>query len=168
MFEIVCKPFSCNFLIGSAIPVTKCYSSIFGDRIDHRLVGPVTDGDSEVVLCGSTLGHDVIRNIRNGKEQFGLRLFRLGHFYVILGNLRFEGTSLRLGSLSLISFTLRHKRTDGFRDFVHLGSRSILELLGGFALCIQTKHLVDSLGSSGEMFLLQARNHTSFIVINLF
>ena len=33
---------------------------------------------------------------------------------------------------------------------------------------LQKKHFVDGFCRAGEMFFLQARNHASFIIINLF
>ncbi len=157
-----------NSLIGCTIPVAERHSTIARDGVDHGLVGPVADSNSQVILGSCAFGHDVVGNVRDSEQQLGLRLLGIRHLSIKFGNLGLERTGLCLSGLSLLALALSHEHADRLADAVHLGRRSILMLLGRLTLGVETEDILNNLCCTSEVLLLQARNDTGFIVVDLF
>ena len=158
----------CNRLVHVRRPVFEEHASVFLNGIDSRLIRPVSDGDSEVILGRGAFGYDVVGDVGDGKEEGGLCLFGFFHLGFVLTDVFLHLTGSLFGLHRLVFLALCHERTNLLGETVHFCRGVVLFLLSGFALCVEFEHFVDCLFSPGKMFLLKTGYDFSLVVINLF
>ena len=83
-----------------------------------------------------------INDIRNYHHDLGYFLIQLFFFYRKLFQTGSVFSYFFLNVLCLIFFTLRHQRTDLFRNFIFLSAKCICFLLSCSSLCIQFNYFV--------------------------
>ena len=121
-----------------------------------------------VILCGSTLGHLIVGDIRNLTEQTRHLLLCLVHgvLQLLVGLLHLGHLGLDSISLSLLAFL--HQTTNLGSHLLGLAQVLVEFLLSLTTTLVNSQHLVDSLFSTLEMFLLQAANHALGFLSNEF
>ena len=122
----------------------------------------------DVVFRAASLGHEVVRHVRNGEQE--LAAFFLGRFhgFFLCFCLFFQAFHFALDAFSLVLFPLLHQCADALGERFHLCVETVNGCLRRLAAVIDFEHALNGFACAFKMFFLQTAYHGFLVIKDLF